>query len=122
MRSDKNVTVIVQFQVHEGQDDALRSLAGELCAATESEKGTLNYEWSVAEDGRTLHLLERYADSDAFRIHLDTFAPFGERFMGMVDIVSAEVYGSPDAQACQVLSELSGGSATFNRPYAGFVR
>ncbi len=86
------------------------------------EEGMLNYEWSLSEDGKTCHILERYADSDALRAHLETFGAFAERFFGMVDIVNVEVYGSPDGQVREALSQASNNSAKFNRPYAGFVR
>ena len=89
---------MVQLAIREGQEDALRDIADEMCAATAKEEGMLNYEWSLSEDGKTCHVLERYADSEALRVHLETFGPFAEQFFGMVDIVNVEVYGSPDGQ------------------------
>ena len=122
MRSDKNVIIMIQLAIHAGREDDLRGIADDMCAATAKEEGMLNYEWSLSEDGKTCHILERYADSDALRAHLETFGAFAERFFGMVDIVNVEVYGSPDAQVRAALSEASSNSAKFNRPYAGFVR
>ena len=119
MRSNKNVYFMVQLAIHEGKDDAFRGIVEEMCVATAKETGALNYEWSLSEDSRTCHLLERYADSDAVRAHLENIGLFIERFMATVDVVGVEVCGSPDAAAREALSAFG---AKFNRPYAGFVR
>lgn len=119
MRSNQNVYFMVQLAIKEGKDDAFRDVVEEMCAATAKEGGALNYEWSLSEDGRVCHLLERYADSDAVRAHLENIGPFVERFLGVVDVVGVEVCGSPDAGAREALAAFG---AKFNRPYAGFVR
>lgn len=119
MRSNENVYWVARLAIHEGQEDAFRSVVEEMCAATAKEPGALNYEWSLSEDGRTCHVLERYIDSDAVRAHMESVGPFIERFTAAVDIVGNEVYGSPDAAARESLTAFG---ATFNRPFAGFVR
>jgi quinol monooxygenase YgiN len=37
-------------------------------------EGTLNYEWTLAEDGKSIHVYERYKDADATTAHLRTWA------------------------------------------------
>jgi quinol monooxygenase YgiN len=105
--------------IHDGQDDVFRALADEMCAATANEVGVLNYEWSLSEDGKTCHVLERFADSDGVRAHNENVAAYVERMVTIADIVSVEVYGSPDDGARKMLE---GFGARFHRPYAGFVR
>ena len=51
MRSDKNVTIMIQLAIHEGREGDLRDIADDMCVATAKEEGVLNYEWSVSEDG-----------------------------------------------------------------------
>ena len=119
MRSDKNVYFMVQLTIHEGKDDAFRGIVDEMCVATAKEAEALNYEWSLSEDGRTCHVLERYADSDGVRAHLENIGAFIDRFMVTADVVGVEVFGDPDAVARDALSQFG---ARFNRPYAGFVR
>ena len=119
MRSDTNVYWVARLAIHDGQDEAFRRVVEEMCAATAHEEGALNYEWSLSEDGRTCHVLERYADSDAVRAHIENIGGFVDRFMAVVDVVGNEVYGSPDEAAREALTQFG---ATFNRPFAGFVR
>lgn len=114
MRSNENVYWVARLAIHEGQEDAFRSVVEEMCAATAKEAGALNYEWSLSEDRRTCHVLERYADSDAVRAHMENIGPFIERFMAAVAVI-----GSPDAAARESLTAFG---AAFNRPFAGFVR
>ena len=78
---DYNVTALIG-EGGMGQVDAFRALAEEMSVATAKEQGVLNYEWSLSEDGKTCHILERYADSDGVRAHLDTFGSFADRFLG----------------------------------------
>ena len=69
MVSDQNVYWVARLAIHDGQDEAFGRVVEEMCAATANEEGVLNYEWSLSEDGRTCHVLERYADSDAASLH-----------------------------------------------------
>ena len=119
MRSDKNVYFMVQLTIHEGKDDAFRGIVDEMCVATTKEAGALNYEWSLSEDGRTCHLLERYADSEGVRAHLENVSVFIDRLLAAVDIISVQVFGDPDPMVRDALSQFG---AKFNRPYGGFVR
>jgi len=119
MRSDKNVYWVIQLAIHEGQGDAFRALADEMCAATANEAGALNYEWNLSEDGKTCHVLERYADSGGVRAHNENISAFVERLVAIADVATLEVYGSPDDGARKILEGFGG---NFNRPYAGFVR
>ena len=118
MRSDKNVYMLGQLAIREGQADAFRTLADDMCAATAKEPGALNYEWSLSEDGTKYHVYERYVDSDAVRVHLENVAAHVERLMTLAEITRSEIYGSPDAELRKVLLQFG---ATFYQPYAGFV-
>lgn len=125
MRSDKNVYFLARFTIREGQEDAFHEVAKDVCAAAGSEEGTLNYEWSLSEDGRTCHVLERYVDSDAMRVHFANTAGFIERIFATLDVSGVDVYGSPDAEIRELLTQTGAQfhfEPRFNRPFAGFVR
>lgn len=110
---------VLQLQIHEGKEDAYRALMEEMVAATADEPGALNYEWSIADDGRTVHIFERYADSAATLTHLQNFGAFAKRFMGAADIKRFTVYGNPNAAAQKALT---GAGARILAPWGGFSR
>ena len=72
----------------------------EMIAGTQrDEPGSLNYEWFIADDGKTLHLYERYADSAAVMAHLANFAQkYAERFSTYLTITKMTMYGNPSAE------------------------
>lgn len=98
-----------ELAVREGRDAEFRALMAEMAAATErGEPGALDYEWYVTDDGRRLHLFERYADAGAAMTHLATF---GERYMRrFFDVLAPEritVYGAPDDRVRGALAQLA---------------
>jgi quinol monooxygenase YgiN len=117
----RHVAWMFELVVREGREADFRALMGEMAAATErNEPGTLDYEWYVGDDGRRLHLFERYADADAAMTHLGTF---GERYMArFFDVLAPErltLYGSPDDRVRGALAQLA--PAVLTRA-AGFHR
>lgn len=58
----------------------------ELVGVAHNEPGTLVYEWYVAGDGITWHILERYADGENGDLHVRGFAEnYAGRFFELVD-------------------------------------
>ena len=110
----------VQMSVREGQLDDARDLMNEMVAATQDEPVTLGYEWFLSEDGRTCHINERYADSEAAMVHLGSFgARFAERFLACFEPTSLSVYGDPSAEA---RAALDGFGAAYLGWLGGFHR
>lgn len=98
---------------------AFEALVAEIVAATQQEPGTLIYEYSVNADRTVAHILERYS-ADAVVSHVDnTFAPFAERFLGLVKITGLVVYGKPDAE---VRKRLDPFGAVYMESFGGFSR
>ena len=122
MRSDTNLCAVATLVIHDGQEQAFQAIAKELSEATAKESGELTYQWYLTEDGKTCYVLERYADSDAVRKHLKTFGALGPRLLAVADLTNLEIYGNPDDQVRQAVSEATNNVARFHRPYAGFVR
>ena len=107
--SGRHVAWMFELTVREGREAEFRALMTEMAEATErDEPGTLDYEWYVTEDGRRLHLFERYADAGASMTHLATF---GERFMRrFFDVLVPErmtLYGAPDDRVRAGLAQLA---------------
>ena len=98
---------------------AFKALVSEIVAATKKEPGTLIYEYSVNADHTVAHILERY-QADAVVSHVDqTFAPFAERFLSLVEIKGVVVYGNPDVE---VRKRLDPFGAVYMEGFAGFGR
>jgi quinol monooxygenase YgiN len=91
-----------------------------LVAATKEEPGALAYEYNVSDDESTIHIFERYRDSNAVVAHVEqTFAQFAERFLALATVTGFVVYGSPNAEARKILD---GFGAVYMTPFDGFTR
>ena len=115
------VSWLLEMKITPGAADGFKSLMNEMVEAIRTtEPGTLNYEWSLSEDGTTCHLYERYANSAATMTHLASFgANFAERFLAAVQPTRITVYGNPDAQ---VRSALDPFGAVYMTSASGFAR
>ena len=110
----------VELAVKPGELDNFRALTNEMVNSTMEEPGVLIYERFLSEDGKVVHLYERYADSSAAVTHLLAFQKLhGERFMKMVDRKRFTVFGSPSEALRNILNGLG---ATYATPLAGFSR
>ena len=116
-----NVYWTVELSVKDGELDTFRKLMMEMVETTQTnEPGTLNYEWTISKDSRTVHIYERYEDSAAVLTHMGTFGEkFAERFLAAVNQTRFMVYGNPNDEAKSVLT---GVGADFMSPWGGFAR
>ena len=115
------ISWVLELAIKDGQLDAFKALAQEMTEATQAdEPGTSHYEWFISEDGKAVHIYERYADSAALMVHLGNFgAKFAERFMACVDPTRLMVYGDPSAEA---RGALAGFGAAHMAQFDGFAR
>ncbi len=115
------VSWVLELNVKAGQLDAFKALARVMSEATQAdEPGATHYEWFTGDDGKTVHIYERYADSAATMVHLGTFgAKFAERFLACVEPARLMVYGDPNAE---VRNALAGLGAAHMTQFAGFAR
>ena len=114
------VSWIVTLAVKPGELDAFRALMGEMVACAQTKLGTIVYEWFVSDDGGTVHIYERYADSAAALDSNNAFGEhFAERFMTAVDVTGFYVYGNPN----DAVRKAHGGvGAQFLESFGGFAR
>jgi quinol monooxygenase YgiN len=99
------VAWMFELEVREGREDDLRALMNEMVDATHTnEPGTLMYEWSFSEDGRRLHLYERYAGNAAALTHIATFgSKFAARFFEILEPRRFVLLGSPNDEVRKAL-------------------
>lgn len=109
------------LEIKDGEYETFEALMKEMVAATEAnEPGALNYEWSVSEDRKTCHILERYVDSAATMVHMANFGKnFGRRFMAVLKPRTVTLYGNPSEEVVKALSAMSPIVMT---PVGGFSR
>ena len=119
--SAAHVAWMFELAVKEGRDADLRALMEEMAGATErDELRTLEYEWYLSDDGRRLHLWERYADEAAALAHLRTFeSRFARRFFDVLRPERITLYGASVDLVRAAMGELRPPVMTRN---AGFSR
>jgi quinol monooxygenase YgiN len=105
----------VDLRVRPGQLENFRALTGEMVAMARREPGVLSYQRFVSEDGTTVHVYERYADSGAAVAHLEAFAKrFAGRFSAMVERKTFTVFGDPSAELKAMLDSFN---AMYLKPF-----
>jgi quinol monooxygenase YgiN len=117
---DKQVSWLVEVEVKPGELEAFKQLVADMVESTSPEPGTLSYEWFISDDGKLVHIYERYADSEALLAHFQGFLDkFADRFSASVDLKRFAVYGEPSAEAREALAPLN---PIFLGTLGGFVR
>ena len=117
---EDHVAWIIELAVKDGQLGTFEELMREMVEGTNAESGTLAYEWYISGDSGSIHIFEKYADSDAMILHVNGFiSNWAGRFMECVDITGFVVYGDPSPAARKILD---GWRATYMGPWGGFSR
>jgi quinol monooxygenase YgiN len=117
---DNEVAWVVEVDVKPGQLDAFKALMEEMVEGTGAEPQTRNYEWYITGDRKTVHIFEKYADSEAMILHVNGFmSKWAARFMESVDMTRFTVYGDPSPAARELLDSMS---ASYMAPWGGFAR
>jgi quinol monooxygenase YgiN len=98
---------LFEVSVNDGQLETFKALMKEMVAATKHEPNTLIYEWYFNEDQSICQINERYSDSAATVVHLQSFGGFAERFMAAVTPVNLIVMGDPDHDVREGLADLN---------------
>jgi hypothetical protein len=113
------ITNVFHMTVEPEDLEAFKSLIAEIIALAEKEPGTLIYEYSLGEDGRSVHIVERYLTEGVLPHVEETFGPYAERFLKLAKINTLYVYGTPPAD---LKAKLESFGAIFMAPLAGFAR
>lgn len=115
----ENIIWTVEGKIKDGQRATLVALMREMVEVVQKEEGTLNYEWTLAEDGSSLHVYERYRDGDAALAHLPTWGSFSDRFMAVVDITRFVVFSELTPSLKEAVSGLT---PVYMAPIGGFAK
>ncbi|MCG7585835.1 putative quinol monooxygenase, partial [Photobacterium sp. OFAV2-7] len=90
-----------------------------LTEAAFDEEGTLNHEWTIADDGETVHVYERYQDAAAAIKHLDTWAKYGSLYMEATEITRFVVFSDLTDELKEAVAGLN---PVYMKPYGGFSK
>ncbi|MFO7571095.1 MAG: antibiotic biosynthesis monooxygenase [Gaiellaceae bacterium] len=115
-----HVAWVIELALKDGQLGTFEELMKEMVEGTSEEPRTLAYEWYISEDNGTVHIFEKYADSDAMILHVNGFLEkWARRFMECVDVTGCVAYGDPSPAAREILD---GWNAKCLGPWGGFSR
>ncbi len=119
--SGSEISWVFSMKIKEGQRNAVETLFAEMAAHTqETEPGALVYELTISEDGTYGQVNERYRDSAASLVHMQSFGKnFARRLMALADPAGMLVFGEPDAAAKEALDAAG---AVYMKPAGGFTR
>ncbi|WP_136443186.1 putative quinol monooxygenase [Pacificoceanicola onchidii] len=84
--SNDTIHIHLEVSVPAANRSGFIELMNELVVHTQSEDGTLVYEWYEVGDTGVWHILERYADAERGDLHVKGFAEnYAGRFFELVD-------------------------------------
>jgi quinol monooxygenase YgiN len=101
-----NLYWVLKATINEGQLEALQVLTKDLVKLTQAESGALAYEWSISEDQKSLHIYERYIDSEAALAHLANVGEHLPKLMQLIAPTTMECYGPASNQFKQAVAGL----------------
>jgi quinol monooxygenase YgiN len=95
---------IITGEINLSQEIAFRAICTRLVESTKAEPGALNYEWSIAENSRTFHIYERYADSEAVKFHRSQVGEMLKELYAVTTLKLLTLYGSPSNELKQLFA------------------
>ena len=110
---------VITFTVD--QMDKFKPIVQRLVAATEKEPGTLEYEYAVGDDQKTVDVFERYTNSHAAVVHVtENFGPnFSKDFLAVAKPGRFVVYGVPTDELKKTLADFK---PVYMTPFDGFTK
>ncbi len=94
----------VVLQIRPDRLDDFRKLTREMVESTRNEPGAICFERFIDDDRTTVHIYERYRNSQAAIAHLQEFGRrFSERFSDLVEREQFTVFGSPSHELKELL-------------------
>jgi quinol monooxygenase YgiN len=116
MESDQ-IYWVLTLTVHDL--NKFKAVVQKLVSATEKEPGTLQHEYAVGGDQKTVDIFERFTNSRAAVDHAANFGQFSKEFMPLVTPVRFVVYGIPTDELKKTLADFH---PIYMTPFDGFTR
>ena len=121
------LVVIDTSKIHAGRlpdvQDAIRAMVQ---FVETNEPRVIAYTVCVNEDGTRMTVVQVHPDSASLELHMRAAAPLFQRFNGLIELVTMDVYGKPSDAVMRQLRQKTNslGTATIvvHDSYSGFVR
>lgn len=112
-----NIIWTIEGKIKNGQRAEYEALMDEMVAEVQKEEGTTNYEWTIAPDGETVHVYERYKNAAAAVRHLGTWGKFQDRYMSVTEITKFTIFSklTPELE-----DAVAGMNPVYMKPIGGF--
>ncbi len=103
--NDATVRFTVALSIAEGKLEAFEAIAQTMVAGSESEAGTLVYEFCLSNDRKRCRLVEKYVDADATVAHFTgpVVQELVPKLLEVSTISGFEVYGDPGPKAAEMM-------------------
>ena len=113
--------------VREGMLSELEAALDDLVAFIDAnEPRIIAYGAYISVDGTQLTVVHVHSDSASLEFHMDLAGPVFQRFVGLVDMSSIQVYGNPSERALRQLRDKVGllgrGVVRVQPLHAGLIR
>lgn len=91
------VRLTVNMTVTEEKLDAFKAIAKSMTEGSQSEPGTLGYEWFASKDGKRYRLVETYVDAAAIEAHFtgQVVQKYVPQLAALCKVDGFEIYGDP---------------------------
>jgi quinol monooxygenase YgiN len=101
----KVVRFTVDLAINAGQFDKFEGIAQKMIEGSQTETGTLGYDWCLSADRKRCRLVETYVDANAALVHMSGPVVQGlvPKLLETASITRFEVYGDPGAKAGEML-------------------
>ena len=105
---DETVRFTVALSIAEGKLEAFEAIAQTMVAGSESEAGTLVYEFCLSNDRKRCRLIEKYVDAAAVLRHLTgpVVQELVPKILEVATLSGFEVYGDPGPKAAEMLAAM----------------
>jgi quinol monooxygenase YgiN len=102
------VRLNVNLTVKEGKLDEFKSVAQSLTEGSQSEPGTIGYEWFASKNGKSFRLVETYADAAAIEAHFTgSVVQNGvPKLVALCTVDALEIYGDPGPKVAAIAGGL----------------
>lgn len=116
----EQISWLFAMQIDPANAQKVEQICQKAVDLAKKEDGTLIYEWSFSDDKKLLHVVERYQNSQAVLLHLDSFVKnIASDLMSCGEVSAFYVYGEPNSEAKERLGAMG---AKFMKQIEGFAR
>ncbi len=102
------VTFVVSLTIPEENFAKFESLVQSMTAGTQTEPGTLVYDWCLSRDRKRCRLLETYVDGNAVLEHINgpVVKDLVPKLLQITTLTGFEVFGDPGPKASEALANV----------------